>query len=163
MCAVWMQSCASCHAEVLSLPGVWNRGLEQNYDVRLGKIASAGRKADIKIARADYYPQVQAVASTEYDKSFAAVPQGVAFVGTTTITGATRFQDVVSFYSTYTAFDWGVRANTLKAAKRVYEASRINERAVARDLKLTPRRSLLPGIDRVQIASRQGTRITALS
>src|SRR5262245_12240100 len=88
-----------CGAEVLSLASTLEQAASASYDLRLARIKAFQLRSDIRGARADYYPTLQASASTEYDKGLKNSPQQVFSVGNTTFNALTRCQVIGTLQS----------------------------------------------------------------
>lgn len=126
-----------CQAEVVSLASTLQESADVSYDIKIARTRALELHSDIRAARADYFPTLQAVGSFEYDKGLKNSPQQVFSVANTTFNATTRYQALASFQSTWTLFDFGARGNSLKAAKRLYEAALLSRDTALRDLRIS--------------------------
>lgn len=124
-------------AETISLQSVLNEATSTSFDIQISRLRAQQLHSDIRAARADYYPTLSAAASSEYDKGLKKAGQQVFSVANSTYNAGTRFQEVASLQSYWTLFDFGTRANTLNAARRMYESASISTSATVRDLRLS--------------------------
>lgn len=138
LCALLMSlfSSSTSLAMTLSLDQAINDAINSSFEVSIERLRIAQLRADVKAARADYFPTLVATTSSEYDRGLKNTAQPVFSVGNTTFNGVTRFQALASFQANWTLFDFGVRRNAVRAAKKSFEAGISVPEIVIRDLRL---------------------------
>lgn len=111
-------------------------GVAQSYDLKLAKTDAKLANNDIKQARVAYMPIVRLTSNTEYQYGFTGNNAQVQAVSNVILPTGTRFQGAATFNTTYTLCDFGVRGNSLRAAKSHASAMSYQMNAQSRDLKI---------------------------
>ncbi|MEB3287020.1 MAG: TolC family protein [Vampirovibrionales bacterium] len=123
-------------ADVLTLDRVLNQAVESSYDYKIAKITTGISKTDIKIARADYYPQVQGYFSIERLRNVSGQRPNGAIVGNTVVPGWTNYQNAAGINLHQTLWDFGQRRQRLAIAQSDMASKSLQAEQTVRDLKM---------------------------
>lgn len=96
---------------------VINKAVENSYDVQMADFDIIIAKYGINEAKAEYFPKLNLVLATEYNKNFKDFSISSITVGDSVINPYTRFQTLGGVAISYNLFDFGVRGNYYKMAK----------------------------------------------
>ena len=133
--ATFMMPFSAC-AETLSLQKITDEAIQNSYALKIARVEARINRADINIARADYFPTIRAGLNIERLKSLQNSPTQVTTIGTTVLPAGTRFQNSISLSVNHTLLDFGVRHHKIEMAKAATTAKISETNQILRDLKI---------------------------
>lgn len=133
LAVTWLQPVLSA---TLTYDRVLKAGISSSYDLKLAKTDAKLANNDIKQARVAFMPIVRLTSNTEYQYGFVGNNAQVQAVSNVILPTGTRFQGAATFNTTYTLYDFGVRGNSLRAAKSHAAAMMHQSNSQLRDLKI---------------------------
>lgn len=126
----------SVNAEQVSFDGFLNEAIEKSYQLKSSQIDKDISKTGIKSARSDYFPTLNAFATTERYNDFTGGNSQVTAVGSDVLLNKSYFQDMTGLGVSYNLFDFGVRKRKLDISKLDKTQKDILYKKNLRDLKL---------------------------
>ena len=121
----------------ISYEDVLQKAKLRSYDLKLTDYEVMIAKTGITSARSDYFPKLNAMAGTEYTKSFRDYGNSViTTIGDTFINPYTRFQSVMGITLSYNIFDFGIRRGKLDMAKEDIILKELKEKEAFQELQL---------------------------
>lgn len=116
---------------------VIKKAQEHSYDLKIADFNILISKEGIRDAKSEYFPKLNASASTEYTKNFRdGRDTTVMSIGDSFINPYTRYQSVLGVALSYNLFDFGVRRNVLNAAKEDVKVKELELEEKFQDLTL---------------------------
>lgn len=123
-------------SQSLNLDTALQKALDTSYDLKIAQKDIDISRNDIGIARAGYFPVVQARLNTEYLKDLETGFRPVTAVGNTVIPAGTRYQNSIGVSTNYTLLDFGIRKRQVEYSRKDVLAKAALYNQAARDLKL---------------------------
>lgn len=114
-----------------------NQILENSYDIKLTKTDIDISKVKIKEAQSEYFPKLGIYAYGEFNKDLA--PENfkqTMYIGNEVIYGSDIYQNAISAGLTYNLWDFGIRGDNLKIAKKDVISKKANYLKTMRDIEL---------------------------
>lgn len=124
------------HAESLKYKEVLNKAIENSFDLKMSAADIGISKAQLKSARADWFPSVNLQFNSEYNKDLKNGIGQYAYAGNTVISPYTQFRDLFYLTVSYNLFDFGVTGKKVHIAKKDFEQKQIAYNLQLKELKL---------------------------
>lgn len=114
------------------------KAYEHSYDLQISDYNVLISKQGIRSARSEYFPKLNFSAGTEYTKNFRDVREStVMSIGDAFINPYTRFQSILGVNVAYNLFDFGIRGDNLKIAKKDVKLKELELKEKQQELDLT--------------------------
>ena len=111
---------------------------EHSYDLQIADFNVLISKQGVRGARSEYFPKLNFSAGTEYTKNFRDAKEStVMSIGDAFINPYTRYQSVLGINVGYNLFDFGVRGDNLKIAKKDVTLKELETKEKIQELDLT--------------------------
>lgn len=123
-------------ASTLDYRAVLDSAVNNSFDLKMSKVDIDISKAQLKAARADWYPTLSMQFNTEYNKDLADGKGSLAYAGNTMITPYTQFRDMLYMTLSYNLFDFGVTGKKVHIAKQEFSQKKISYDIQMKELKL---------------------------
>ncbi|MBE7704898.1 MAG: hypothetical protein E7Z90_03680 [Cyanobacteria bacterium SIG29] len=122
----------------INFDDISKKAKNHSYDIKLADFDIFITKQGIREARSEYFPKINAVATTEYTKNFNDIwNSSVTTVGDAFINPYTRFQSLFGITLSYNLFDFGIRRNNLDIAKEDTEIKKLALKLQFQELDMT--------------------------
>lgn len=122
----------------INFDDISKKAKNHSYDIKLADFDIFITKQGIREARSEYFPKINAVATTEYTKNFNNIwNSSVTTVGDAFINPYTRFQSLFGITLSYNLFDFGIRRNNLDIAKEDTEIKKLALKLQFQELDMT--------------------------
>ena len=136
----------------ISFDDVWAKAKNHAYDLKIADYDILIAKQEVKGVRAEYFPKLAASAGTEYTKNYRNLRDTtVMSIGEAFINPYTRYQSVLGITLVYNLFDFGIRGESLKAAKEEVSLKELELKEKLQELHL----NLLDTYTKILITTRQ--------
>jgi outer membrane protein len=112
------------------------QSVARSFDLKLAQVDTSLSLNEIKQSKVAYYPILRTQSNIEYMQGFQNGLQQIAVIGNSSLPSYTRFQEAFTLSATYTVCDFGIRKQTLLAARQHAQASQLQQQRLIRDLKL---------------------------
>ncbi len=128
-----------CHINVvkakdISFDYILAKTLENSYDLKMADINIKISKQNVKEAKLEYLPTLNTYTNAEYSMDVDQNnPFTFATVGDRVLNSNTRHQDLIALNLSYNLFDFGIRGNKVKIAKKDVSSKELQLKVNRRD------------------------------
>lgn len=105
-------------AEIIDWNSTLNKVFENAYEAQVSKVDIDISKTQIMNARSEYFPKIYMYAYNEYNKALGNDFNQTTYIGNEIIYGDNIYQNAVSLGLNYNLWDFGIRGDNLKIAKK---------------------------------------------
>ena len=105
-------------AEIIDWNSTLNKVFENAYETQLSKVDIDISKTQIMNARSEYFPKIYMYAYNEYNKALGNDFNQTTYIGNEIIYGDNIYQNAIAFGLNYNLWDFGIRGDNLKIAKK---------------------------------------------
>lgn len=113
-----------------------NQIIENSYDLQLSKVDIDISKANILGARSEYFPKIYMYAYNEYNKALGEGFNQTTYIGNEIIYGDNIYQNALALGLNYNLWDFGIRGDNLKIAKKDNISKKATYYKSLRDIEL---------------------------
>ena len=123
-----------------------------SYDLKIADFNVLIAKQEVRGARSEYFPKLNAIAANEYTKNFRDIREStVMSIGESFINPYTRYQAMLGITLNYNLFDFGVRKGNLDIAKEDIFIKELETQQKRQDLTL----SLIENYSKILVTQKQ--------
>ena len=105
-------------AEIIDWNSTLDKVFENAYETKLSKVDIDISKTQIMNARSEYFPKIYMYAYNEYNKALGNDFNQTTYIGNEIIYGDNIYQNAIAFGLNYNLWDFGIRGDNLKIAKK---------------------------------------------
>ena len=124
-------------SEVIDWNSTLNQVMQNAYETKLSQVDIDISKTQIMNARAEYYPKLYMYAYNEYSRNLGEETSQVNYIGNEVIYGDNIYQNAIAFGLSYNLWDFGIRGDNLKIAKKDNIAKQATYFKSMRDIELS--------------------------
>ncbi len=136
----------------ISYDDVLKKANDHSYDLKIADFNILISKQDVRYARSEYFPKLNAMAGTEYTKNFRDIKEStVMSIGEAFINPYTRYQSIFGITLNYNLFDFGVRKGRMDIAKEDVKLKELQEKEARQELNL----NVLDTYSKILVAAKQ--------
>lgn len=123
-------------AEIIDWNSTLNKVFENAYETQLSKVDIDISKTQIMNARSEYFPKIYMYAYNEYNKALGNDFNQTTYIGNEIIYGDNIYQNAIAFGLNYNLWDFGIRGDNLKIAKKDNVSKQAAHYKSLRDIEL---------------------------
>lgn len=106
------------YSDVISWQTTLEQVMQNAYETKLSQVEIDISKTQIMNAKSEYYPKLYMYAYNEYSRSLGDETSQVNYIGNEVIYGDNIYQNAISFGLSYNLWDFGIKGDNLKIAKK---------------------------------------------
>lgn len=123
-------------SNTLTYKTVLKQAVDNSLDLKISTLYIEISKSDLKAAKADLYPVINAQANTEYNNGLGNTANTLGYVGNTVISSYTQYRNLASLGMMYNLFDFGATRKKIQIAQKTVDQKSIERDIQLKDLKL---------------------------